>query len=223
MLNKIYIYIIIIIIIILIKYLYNKCITFQHNYFTLINKNTYTYVYEYKKQLLQNITNLLNELQIRFVIAHGNLIEYERQKSIYHDDDLDIRFCENDMWKWAKYCNENNFKEHNKYNLAFDNRISYIDKQKINGIQIQLIKFINTNNIKTYPKLEIHADLVAANIKTSIWIVYDIDFNNLRKIIYLDIATYAPNKENTIKILTKEYGKKYLIPNRTYFNFLKLN
>ena len=79
-------------------------VKYQHNKHVQVTANTYAYVREYKKQLLQNITNLLNDLQIRFVISHGNLIEFERNCPIYHDDDLDIRFCIDDAAKWNQYC-----------------------------------------------------------------------------------------------------------------------
>ena len=81
---------------------------YQHNPGITITKENYEYVREYKKQLLQNITRLLNDLNIRFVISHGNLIEYKRGAPIYHDDDLDIRFNRDDIEKWSQFCKEKN-------------------------------------------------------------------------------------------------------------------
>ena len=188
---------------------------FQHNINYKITKDTYIYVAEYKRQLLQNTTNLMNDIGIRFVISHGNLIEYERERPIYHDDDLDIRFCNDDFDKWADYCN-NNDKEQTKYNLLFDNRFNDIKQQKLNGIQASLIQFKNDNNITSFTKMEIHVDLISNNIETEPWIKYNIDYNNLRKITCVGIDTYAPNKEDTVRILTQEYGPNYIIPNKTY-------
>ena len=202
-----------------IRYLTNKTNninSFQHNTNVKINKDTYAYVLEYKKQLLKNITQLLNDLNIRFVISHGNLIEYERGKKIYHDDDLDIRFCVDDIDKWSTYCTNINNINNSIYNLEFGNRFTNINQQKINGIQANLIQFDNIKNIKTFPEMDIHCDLVANNIKTSVWIIYDIDYNNLREITYLDINTYSPSTEDTTRILKKEYGNSYMIPNKTY-------
>jgi hypothetical protein len=194
----------------------NNINSFQHNTNVKINKDTYAYVLEYKRQLLKNITQLLNDLEIQFVISHGNLIEYERDKKIYHDDDLDIRFFVDDIDKWSTYCTNINNINNSMYNLEFDNRFTNINQQKINGIQANLIQFDNIKNIKTFPDMDIHCDLVANNINDFPWIFYDIDYNNLREITYLDINTYAPSKEDTIRILKKEYGNSYMTPNKTY-------
>jgi hypothetical protein len=206
------------------KYKY-PCNVFQHNKKFNINKDTYTYVLEYKKQLIKNITNLLNDLQIRFVISNGNLIEYERGTPIYHDDDLDIRFCVDDIDKWSNYCSNIHNINNSKYNLQFDNRFNYIQKQRYKGIKAELIEFKNDKNINIYEKMKICIDLVANNIFVPfIWIKYNIDYNNLRKIKYLDVDTYAPSNEDTNKVLKIEYGNNYLIPNRRYkFDVSSLN
>lgn len=183
---------------------------FQHNRDIEINKNSYRYMFLYKKQLLYNITKLLDKLNIQFVISHGNLIEYERQKPIYHDDDLDIRMNVNDLEKWSKFCNENDMILP-EYNLKFDGRFKKINLQLINGIQCRLIHFYNKYKIPVY-KMNIHCDLVANIVSSKFWMNYNIDYNNLRKIVYLGVNTYAPNKNDTIKVLQNQYGKDYLIP-----------
>lgn len=183
---------------------------FQHNRDIEINKNSYRYMFLYKKQLLYNITKLLDKLNIQFVISHGNLIEYERQKPIYHDDDLDIRMNVNDLEKWSKFCNENDMILP-EYNLKFDGRFKKINLQLINGVQCKLIHFYNKYKIPVY-KMNIHCDLVANIVSSKFWMNYNIDYNNLRKIVYLGVNTYAPNKNDTIKVLQNQYGKDYLIP-----------
>lgn len=183
---------------------------FQHNRDIEINKNSYRYMFLYKKQLLYNITKLLDKLNIQFVISHGNLIEYERKKPIYHDDDLDIRMNVNDLEKWSKFCNENDMILP-EYNLKFDGRFKKINLQLINGIQCRLIHFYNKYKIPVY-KMNIHCDLVANIVSSTFWMNYNIDYNNLRKIVYLGVNTYAPNKNDTIKVLQSQYGKDYLIP-----------
>ena len=77
---------------------------FQHNKNVQITDQTYTYVYKYKQELLKQLTKLLDDLGIEFVISHGNLIEYERQSPIYHDDDLDLRFNVEQFDRWMEWC-----------------------------------------------------------------------------------------------------------------------
>lgn len=192
---------------------------YQHNYSITINKKNYEYVREYKKQLLQNITNLLNDLRIRFVISHGNLIEYKRGAPIYHDDDIDIRFNKDDYHIWYKFCKENNSNniEIEKYNLVFDWRFPFTKTQMLCGIKCNLIQFKNTTNIEVFPNIKINCDLVCSKLsKSKIWADYNINYNNLQKIEYLEVNTYAPNDSDTQKVLSKEYGKKYLIPLYSY-------
>jgi hypothetical protein len=164
---------------------------------------------------LYNITNLLNKLNIKFVISHGNLIEYERQQPIYHDDDLDIRMNVKDIKKWSNFCNENDMILP-EYNLKFDERFKKINSQMHNGIQCRLINFYNKNKIPQY-NMDIHCDLVASVVTLKkCWMDYNIDYNNLRKIIYLGVNTYSPNKNDTIKILTTQYGNDYIVPNKSF-------
>lgn len=183
---------------------------YQHNK-VKITKDSYTYVYFYKKQLLENITKLLDDNKIKFVICYGNLIEYERQRPIYRDDDLDIIFNIADMPKWEKFCKQNS-NELQKYNLVFDGRFKDLKKQKFNGIQCRLQKFNNPKKIKEF-KMDIHCDLICNKVGSIYWKNLDIDFNNLRKIKLYGVKTYAPSKLDTTRILISEYGQDYLIPN----------
>ena len=197
------------------EYFSNK--KYFHNETIIVNKHTYSYVYNYKKQLLYNISNLLTTLNIKFVISHGNLLEYTRDKLIYHDDDLDIRLNISDKEKWSDYC-KNNSRESQKYNLIFDHRFKNIGKQLYNGIQARLLKFNNPNNIPEI-KMDIHLDLVFNKVKLKkIWKDYSIDYNNLRKVKYLGISTFAPNLKDTHLVLKKEYSKKYIKPNYKPYN-----
>jgi hypothetical protein len=189
---------------------------YQHNKNIIITKNNYEYVREYKKQLLNNITLLLNDLDIKFVISHGNLIEYIRGEPIYHDDDIDIRFFHGDIYKWEKYCYELHEIYDKKYNLEYDNRIKNFDNQKYNEIQISLINFHNFKNINIYPDIKIHADLVSSRVISDFWMNYEIDYDNLEYINYLDyldIKTCAPNRDNSFKILSQQYSNNFIILN----------
>ena len=192
---------------------------YQHNEKVNITEESYEYVLSYKRQLLKHITDLLNDLSIRFVISHGNLIECERGKPIYQDDDLDIRFCLDDLEKWETYCSDIKNKNNPKYNLIFDKRFGDINKQKHNGIQSRLITFENKDDIKTFSAMDIHCDLVASVVAIKMWMNYNIDFNNLRKVTLYDVATSAPNKRDTKKVLTRQYGKTYMLPWKRYRNF----
>ncbi|SVC90226.1 uncharacterized protein METZ01_LOCUS343080, partial [marine metagenome] len=173
--------------------------TFHHNRNVRLTQSSYHYVLNYKRQLVKNISRLLNDLDIKFVIGHGNLLEYERQKPIYHDDDVDIRFDVKDMRKWKNYCQ--NITNKTRYNLIFDDRFQKIEAQMHNGIQARL-KYSN--------EIDVHLDLVASEVDIDFWKDYDIDFTNLRKIKYLGCDCYAPSKEDTNKMLTVHYGKDYL-------------
>ena len=193
---------------------------FQHNNNIIVTPISYNYVKEYKKQLIFNITKLLNDLNIKFVIGHGNLLEYERGLPIHHDDDLDIRMDIKDFPKWENFCKKSN--KETKYNLLFDSRFKKMKSQKYNGIQCRLIKFNNKKNIKEF-KMDIHCDLVASTVGTDFWLDYNINNSDLRKIKYLDVNTYAPNKDDTKRVLTIRkpgggsgggYGKNYLKPHK---------
>jgi hypothetical protein len=193
--------IIVLLILILVTQYNRKTTTFQHNDQPL-TIDSYLYVREYKKQLIKNTTDLLDDIGIKFVLAHGNLIEFARGKPILHDDDIDIRFDHKDFEKWKKYCKD----PKDSYNLVFDNRINSVDQQLKNGIQVHLKNFNNRDQLKTFPNMDIHLDLVANNIKNSVWMPYDIDFQKRREITYLGEKTYVPSEKDTHRILKKEYG-----------------
>ena len=193
------------------KKVVKEMVYYQHNEL-IVNEDNLKYCNEVKKQLLHNVSSLLKKLNIKFVISHGNLIEFTRKKPIYHDDDIDIRICSEDFDKWVSYCKNLNCLVDNQYNLKFDERLFAIELQKVYGIQINLNNFINNNNINEY-NMEIHCDVVLNTIESETWIKYDIDFNNLREVKYLGTITYAPSEEDTDRILKKEYGENYIKPN----------
>ena len=213
--------IIVILMIIIFNMRYRKQTTFQHNKNQPLTVGSYAYVKEYRKQLIKNITKLLDELDIKFILGHGNLLEFMRDKPILHDDDIDIRFDKKDLKKWEEYCKNPDNK--NKYNLVFDDRFDKMDKQLYNGIQIRLENFENKKELEIFPEMDIHADLVLASIDTNRpgecrWILYDIDFEKRREIKYLGEKSYVPSEEDSHKVLKKDYGDNmfwsYRYPNR---------
>ena len=191
---------------------FDKRTHFQHNKSVLITQSTYKYVKEYKKQLIRNVAKLCKDLDIKYVISHGNLIEFERQADILHDDDLDLRFDKRDMHKWVQFC-KHEYTVPNKYNIVLDSRVNDIEKQLQNGIQIRLDKFENPLNIEEHTQMDIHIDFIAHSVRSAFWKDYDIDFDALRTIQYLDTETFAPSQEDTVRILIQEYGSNYMIPN----------
>lgn len=180
-----------------------KQTTFRFNKEQPLTVDSYLYTREYKRQLIKGITSLLDELDIKFVLSHGNLLEHIRGKPILHDDDVDIRFDEKDLDKWKKYCQGS---EENEYNLVFDGRFHEWDKQLYDGIQIRLKEFKNEKGLETFSNMDIHADLVVATINRGCWISYDIDFEKRRETKYLGEKTYIPSEKDTHKILKKDYG-----------------
>ena len=205
------IFIISVVIIILVIYLYKKKTnrkykhkTYQHNKDVIITDENYEFVKNYKKNLIQNITNVLNDNSVHFSIANGNLLEYERNEPIYHDDDIDVRFTDFD--NWFDYCQSLGSVIDTKNNLVFDDRILDKKKQLFNGVQVRLIE------PKLPENLDIHLDLIYWDASDPFWKKFIVNFDNLRPITYLDVNTFAPSKEDTVKNLTMEYGKDYLIP-----------
>ena len=190
-----------------------QCKYFQHNSDVRVNFETFNYVYNVKKQLLHNINSLLCNLNIKYVISHGNLIEYIRGDTIYHDDDIDLRMDINDFNKWKQYCENRKYIYDTKYNLQFDNRIFNIEKQRWNGIQVRLIRFKNKNlSLKEFSNMDIHCDLVFNYVGNKFWVDYDIDFNKRIPIKFLGVKSYAPNIKEAYKVLKKEY-KYFIKPN----------
>ena len=197
---------------------FKKCVYFQHNKKTIVTKESYKYVSNVKQQLLNNIVKLLNKLNIKYVLSHGNLIEIIRKKKIYHDDDIDIRMDIDDLNKWKNYCYNLNSLYDYEFNLKYDSRIFNINKQKYNGIQVWLIKFNNKNNIKEF-NMDIHCDLVFNKVGyNKFWHDYNIDFNNRKKIKFLDVNTHIPSDNDTKKMLEYGYGANYMVPNYKLYN-----
>ena len=60
----------------------SECKYFEHNSNISVNTDTFKYVFRVKQQLLYNLNSLLNDLNVKYVISHGNLIEYKRKNNI---------------------------------------------------------------------------------------------------------------------------------------------
>lgn len=185
---------------------------FQHNHIK-ITKNSYAYVKAYKLEMMANLSNLFSDICVRYVISHGNLLEYERGQPIFQDDDLDIRVCKLDIGKWELFCKDPKNQANSKYNLRFDDRFHDINKQNNNGIQCRLIRCV-ANATDELKKMDIHADIVFDTVTSKQWMDYNIDWDNIVGITYMETHTYVPKKDDTVRLLKKNYGEKYLIPHR---------
>jgi len=191
---------------------------YQHNSTITITKENYSLVLKQKKLLIKKLHNLFTSLDIKYVIGHGNLIEYVRGQPIYHDDDIDIRVDVNDAHKWFAYCckinkdecSERPFNYVDKQNgLSFDNRVHDADRQNKNGLQVVLY------NIKNDPFI-IHADIVFNYVTSDFWMNYDINYDKIKKINYIGHETYVPCDDDIERVLSKQYGKNYIIPKYNY-------
>lgn len=160
--------------------------------------------------MLQCITKLLNFLKIKFVIVHGNLIEYIRDKPIYHDDDIDIRYDIIFFDILQEYID--NLKKNNYCDEIYNLKFSFKDNAK--RMVCELLKFNNINDCIIFDNIRIPCDVVS-NIYNG-WIDYDINYDDINEIEYIGIKTYVPNELDIDHVLKKEYGKNYLIPYPKY-------
>lgn len=176
-----------------------------HNGHVQVTKDTYDYVYEYKRQLIRNLEKFLRELNIKHVISHGNLIEYERGRLIYHDDDIDIRINSDDISKV-------NLSLLSQYNLKVTGSIVKLLETDIYCYWHHVNLLVFESDIPVV-NMKIFADVVCNKTNRHPWIVYDINYDNVREIDYLGTKTFAPSKEDTLRLLTKEYGENWITPN----------
>jgi len=189
----------------------------QRNFYHLkhvpVTLKNYTFVREVKKRLLSAVGTLLESLQVRYALSDGNLLEYERGVPIYHDDDVDIRVDSRDFHIIADYIGGRNKKD-TDHNILFENFQSHNLWYHVSLINIDDIKPVKF-------KSKIYLDLVISHeLCDGFWINFDIDFDNLRRINYLDIDTFAPGKEDTVRILQAAFGVNYLTPNYKLYKLL---
>ena len=188
----------------------------RHSYMygdELITPSKVRYIRAVKEQLLVGITDLLNDLNILHTLSAGALIEYERKQPIEHDIDIDIRIRMEDVPKWEIFCSNASNEEHNGYNIRFDDRFTSPYSQHRNGLQGYLVKFKNEQNLREYPQIRLYIDLVYEHVETVwSWQDYDVSWNELREIEWLNVKTYAPSKADTERLLSSEYGKNWRVP-----------
>ena len=177
--------------------------TFQHNDRLVINRNTLRFVMGVKSVLLKRVADLFEMLDIRYVIAHGNLLEQYRDAFIYRDDDIDIRMEINDIDKWERFCSDPSNQTIN--GLVFDDRFTDMKSQKFNGIQCRLESLESSH-------IDIHVDLVFNKVTDRFWVDYDIDYSSVRKVRYFGVSTYVPSLYDTTRMLLKDYGPNFIKP-----------
>lgn len=189
------------------------CSKFQHNNIN-INKENFEYLTVYKKELFKNVTKLLDDLDIKYVISDGNLLEYYRGDIIVQDDDIDIRVNYKDLNKFQKY-NLTHDKLDEKYNLSYEK----VDEK---WYQIRLDKFKEFKN----GKFDIHCDLVSSDLigTEGGWLnvnyFFDKELNNVK---YMGVNTYTPQNSLINKFLKENYGPNFNIPNCKHSNMFILD
>jgi len=189
---------------------------YQHNDHVQVTAKSFAYVLGCKTQLLEGISRLLDSLGIGYVISDGNLLEYTRNSFIHHDDDIDIRMDIRGLSKWREYCSNPSNRVNHKYNLRFDDRFTDMQQQEYNGIQCRLIEFSDKHGI-AQPDIDVHMDLVFNTVgMNDFWKDYDLDYDKVRRIRYLGVATCAPSEEDSIRLLSQGYGDDFLTPNRPW-------
>jgi hypothetical protein len=199
--------------------MFNKNILyFQHNH-RKITEEDYNYMIAYKRELLKNIGNLLDKLGIKYVISHGNLLEYTRGTPIYQDDDIDIRYDINDLDKWLEYCKSLTKCSDIENNLTILRKIMGLGPFK----KMYIIKLRHFQYEHKVPfNFKIWCDFIANDINIGTFGRYDVFQEELRKIQYLGVDTYVPNQILTEKLLSDEYGNNYIIPKYDYKKYSNL-
>lgn len=178
---------------------------FQHNDTIPVTPSNYAYVRSCKQRLVREVTTLLDRLGIRFVLSHGNLLEWVRGRPIYHDDDVDLRFHEEDLPLWQSYLDAGpeNWKPPGLHIRAANRRQHFY--------KVELV-WPTTTRPRPFTVV---LDLVVDRLANLIWVPYDkVNFDARRVIEYLGVRTYAPSEEDTNHVLTLDYGPHYLVPDR---------
>ena len=217
---------------------------YQHNNVT-ITDDTLSCLDMYRYELLKRVAKVLHENNIKYFVGHGNLIEIKRNKQLIHDDDIDIRFDKNSKSNLVKYF-KTLVKTHDGHYLDSVNHLIFSkrhpDINNINWTQAVLDindinnegfndfdnfkdcfnkYFSNNVNIK-HSNFNVHSDITIAtryqeNIIEVIWDDFQYVFDHpLENVIYKGVNVTIPNKEMSDKILTYQYGKNYITPNKNF-------
>lgn len=179
---------------------------FYHSNTIPVSKESYAYVRKVLHELLYKTDKILRELGCRYTISHGSLIEYQRGAPIYHDDDIDIRVDSRDFHRVRAYIG-GAVKIDEANNVTFTKYWGDPNWYHVDLITREHDPYFNKN----FP---ISLDLVTSNsCSNGFWERYDIDFDNLRCVKFMDIDTFAPSETDTHKVLLNGYGANYLRPN----------
>lgn len=193
-----------------------------------ITEENFIQIHNQKVKAIDSIHKLFEQLKIKYVISHGDLIQYVRKKPIYHDDDVDIRICINDVNKLYDYfeslpkirdiyCfSESDIKKlklsydgkyDKQFDLYYDNRANFKDRFLYNGIQSKFLTI--------YKPFNFTFDLVPSIAGTDFWLDYHINWLKIKKVNCYDIYFYVPSDEDTHKVLSMQYGD-YINPVRKH-------
>ena len=159
-------------------------------------------------ELMDFIDNLLNSLDVRYFVSDGTLLGTIRNnKRIRHDNDIDLRIHPDDWYKFQDYINQLPTTDIPDTTYHYD-----ISKDSLNKYGFSWIQF-HTKNLKSKYNF-IHADLVNADFSfKKIWYDQSYAFDKpLRRDKFGPINVWIPSEKNTVKMLTRSYGKNYIHP-----------
>jgi hypothetical protein len=202
---------------------YSNCLgIFQHGGGP-VNAKSAAWNHHAKKVLLQKVISLLKELGIRSVLDGGDLLAYTRNRTIYHDDDLDLRYSNNDVDKLVSYGETlSNLKLHPELlvdlnrRIVFDRRIVNATQMLYNGVQVWLAcSSTAQDNLGRPPDSsmwELHADIVPATpgLKSPVWADVSRNLANTVESTYLGVNVLVPNRKEAERYLATRYGKGFM-------------
>ena len=172
----------------------------------LITEKNYAVVTDTRRRLIAGVTSALERHRVRYVLGHGNLLEFVRGEPIVHDDDVDIRIHRDDLDRWMGYCLEAGEKDEARALSLRDARRTDRGAQARNGMQLWLLD-------DPHPHFDVHVDVVSSTVPDPVWIDYHPAFETpLRRTTYLGVLVWVPSAEAARKLLIQEYGIDYLVP-----------
>eukprot|EP00746_Dinoflagellata_sp_MGD_P102997 gnl/MRDRNA2_/MRDRNA2_42400_c0_seq1.p1 gnl/MRDRNA2_/MRDRNA2_42400_c0~~gnl/MRDRNA2_/MRDRNA2_42400_c0_seq1.p1 ORF type:complete len:350 (-),score=31.94 gnl/MRDRNA2_/MRDRNA2_42400_c0_seq1:436-1485(-) len=177
-----------------------------------------------KKKLLQGVVLILEEIGIPYVIMDGALLEYLRGQTIVHDDDLDIRYENEDCAKIANYSRKLNFSRgeyfHVQHGIVFDGRLASCDSEEggqlHNGVQARLDEHASLG-FEYDAKFQVHLDLVPAIVHEDsrhLWRNAPDVFFNPERAVFLGVKVWKPNPHEAQRYLRRKYRGNYMVPDR---------
>lgn len=180
---------------------------FYHSWI-VVTEGGYRIVTEARRRLVRGVASALEDHGIRYVLGHGNLLEFTRGKAIVHDDDVDVRVDVRDFDRWMQYCAQTGSVDRARGLSLRDARRTDAAAQRVNGLQISLLD-------DPHPRFDVHVDVVPSVVSSPVWTDYSAAFTQpLRRALYLGVPVRVPSAEMAERLLRREYGPSFLVPDR---------